>query len=123
VLFLGVAGPAGGLIVGYGAARGLRQSLYRLSVRVQDVAQKLDRDVGSVSVAADGDLAGLDRQLDHILRRVEEVAERLRQQSRELMRAEQLAAVGQLAAGIAHEGRNPLPGIKLLVDAGLRPRN
>jgi signal transduction histidine kinase len=120
---LGLTGPVGGLVLGYGVARGLRRSIYRLSVGVRDMAHHLDRDVASVSVAADGDLGALDRQLQYIVGRVEEVAARLQEQQRELLRAEQLAAVGQLAAGIAHEVRNPLTGIKLLVEAALRPVN
>jgi signal transduction histidine kinase len=120
---LGLAGPVGGLVMGYGVARGLRQSIYRLSVRVQDLAQHLDRDVASVNVVADGDLQHLDRQLGHIVRRVEEVAERLQQHQRELLRAEQLAAVGQLAASVAHEVRNPLTGIKMLVESALQSEN
>jgi signal transduction histidine kinase len=123
MLFLGLAGPVGGLVLGFGVARGLRHSITRLSVRVQDVAQRLDRDVASVSVVADGDMHDLDRQMQHIVRQVEAVTERQRQQERELLRAEQLAAVGQLAASVAHEVRNPLTGIKMLVEAALRPRH
>jgi signal transduction histidine kinase len=123
MLLLGLCGPLGGIAMGYGVARGLSRSIYRLSVRMQDVAQRLDRDVASVSVAADGDIQNLDNQLQYIIRRVEEATENFRQQQRELIRAEQLATVGQLAAGVAHEIRNPLTGVKLLVEAALRPRN
>jgi signal transduction histidine kinase len=121
MLLLGVVGAVGGLVMGYGMARVLRQSIYRLGVRVHDMAQHLDRDVATVSVVADGDFTSLDRQMQHIVGQVEAVAERLQRQQRELLRAEQLAAVGQLAAGVAHEVRNPLTGIKMLVEAAQRP--
>src|SRR5262245_8768866 len=122
MLLVGIAGPLGGLLMGYGVARTLRRSIYRLSVRVQDVAQRLDEKVASVSVAADGDIHALDQQMQHIIEKVEEVAGRLQEQQRELTRAEQLSAMGQLAAGVAHEVRNPLTSIKMLVEAGLRTR-
>ncbi len=123
MLLLGLAGPVSGLIIGFGVARGLSRSIYQLSVRVQDVAQRLDQDVASVSVAADGDLHHLDKHLERIVQRVEEVAQRLHQHQREMIRAEQLSAVGQLAAGVAHEIRNPLTSVKMLVEAAQRPRN
>jgi signal transduction histidine kinase len=123
LLLLGLGGPLGGIVVGYGVARGLSRSIYQLSVRVQNVAQRLDQDVASVRVAADGDIAQMDSQLQHILSRVEEVAQRLQRQQRDMLRAEQLSAVGQLAASVAHEIRNPISGVKLLVEAAQRPRN
>jgi signal transduction histidine kinase len=76
-----------------------------------------------VSVSADGDLTHLDRQLQGVVERVEEVAERVQRQQREMLRAEQLSAVGQLAASVAHEVRNPLTSVKLLVEAAKRPAN
>jgi signal transduction histidine kinase len=120
MLFLGICGPISGLIFGYGIARGLSRSIYRLSVRVQGMAQRLDQDVAAVTIAADGDLQHVDRQLQQVVERVEEVAERAQRQQREMLRAEQLSAVGQLAASVAHEVRNPLTSVKLLVESALR---
>lgn len=123
LVLLGLVGPAGGLLVGFTIARALSRSLYQLSVRVRDMAHRLDQDVASVSIEADGDLTILDRQLQHVVRRVEEVAERQQRHQREMVRAEQLATVGQLAAGVAHEVRNPLTSVKMLVEVALRSEN
>jgi two-component system sensor histidine kinase HydH len=121
MLMLGVAAPLGGLVSGYGIARGLSRSLYKLSVHVQDMAQHLDWEVGAVRLLPEGDFQLLDWQLQKVVDRVAEVTEQLQQQQQEILRAQQLAAVGQLAAGVAHEVRNPLTAIKMLVEAALRP--
>jgi signal transduction histidine kinase len=137
LFFLGIGGPLGGVLCGYGIVRGLNRSIARLRLRVHDVVHRLHApialgppngaasdgliDVASLTVASDGDLNEVDRQLQHVVRRVEDVMERLRRQHWDMLRAEQLAAVGRLAAGVAHEVRNPLTGMKLLVEAALRP--
>ncbi len=118
-----VIGGAGGLIGGFGVAWGLSRSITRLSVRLRDVHAQLDQEVGSLRLTAEGgDLQKIDRQVGAILERVREVVGQLQRQECEALRAEQLAAVGQLAASIAHEVRNPLTSIKLLVGAALSGR-
>jgi signal transduction histidine kinase len=72
-----------------------------------------------------------DDTLERVSVSVSAVVKRLRQTERDALRAEQLAWVGQMAAGIAHEIRNPLMAIKLLVQTAadrpdgpsLRPRD
>ena len=49
--------------------------------------------------------------------------EQMLSQQREMMRAGHLAVAGQLAASVAHEVRNPLATIKVLVEGALRTRN
>ena len=83
----------------------------------------LDRDIAAINIQADGDMQSLDRQLQHVVERVEDVTERFQRQQREMLRAEQLSAVGQLAASVAHEVRNPLTSVKMLVEAALRACN
>jgi signal transduction histidine kinase len=122
LLFLGVLGPVGGLISGFGVAWGLSRSITRLRVRLRDASEHLDQELGSVRLTGSGDLSQLDRQLEHVVNRVREVVARSRAQQQEMLRAEQLAAVGQLAANVAHEVRNPLTSVKLLVGAALRAR-
>ena len=122
LLLAAVLGPVGGLISGFGVAWGLSRSMTRLSVRLRDIHAELDQEVGSVRLAGDTDLAQLDSRFEHVLQRVRDVVARMQEQQQEVLRAEQLAAVGQLAASIAHEVRNPLTSIKLLVSAALRAR-
>jgi signal transduction histidine kinase len=117
LLLLGTCGSAAGLVAGFGIARGVSRSLVQLSVPVRAAAGQLEDVVGPVTFAASWDLHELEGVLRQIAERIGTVVERLRQSEREALRAEQLAAVGQMAAGMAHELRNPLTSMKLLVQA------
>jgi signal transduction histidine kinase len=117
MIILAVIGPLGGLLAGYGIARGLSRTIGQLRVRIQDVHAQLDQDAGAVEIKKPSGPAGLDRQLDRLVIRIREMVALQQQQQREMLRTEQLSAVGQLAASVAHEIRNPLMGMKLLIGA------
>jgi signal transduction histidine kinase len=128
LLLLGVCGPLGGLVVGFCVARAVNRSLVRLSVPIRDAAGKLDEVVGPITVSTRMGLEDLEAVLRRLAGQVGAVVARLQQSQREALRAEQLAAVGQIAAGVAHELRNPLMSMKILVQAagegpGLTPRD
>lgn len=116
----GTVGALAGVFLGYNVARGVRRSIHRLSIRVQDAAGRLNQKLPAVVVSEDGDLHHLGEQMHGLVQEIERVLEELRQREREVLRAEQLAAVGQMAAGVAHELRNPLTTLKMLAQTNRR---
>jgi len=58
----------------------------------------------------------------HDITQLKLAEEHIRQQASELQRAAQLSLIGELAAGLAHEIKNPLAGIQGAVDILIRRR-
>jgi len=113
LLGLGLCGAFGGLLAGWVIASAIRRNIQRTEERLRLTARWLLGAVpdGSTETTAFGD------PIEDVTKSAAAVLSRLKRTEQEALRAEQLALVGQMAAGIAHEVRNPLMAIKLLVQA------
>ena len=128
---LGTCGAVAGLVAGFGIARSISHSIVNLYVPIRAASGRLEEVIGPVDIAPARGIAHLDEILRSMADHVGTVVDRLQQTEHEVLRAEQMSALGQLAAGLAHELRNPLTSLKLLVqaaveagpDAGLRGRD
>ena len=114
---LGVFGAMVAMIAGFSLSRMINHSLFEIRIPIQDVAGKLSEVAGDVLVSTRLDLADIGPMLQRVSAEVTDVVEQLQQRHQEILHADQLASVGQLAAGIAHEIRNPLMSMKLLVQS------
>ena len=117
MVVLWIAGPTIGIVWGLWIARGLRRSISQISINLRDAAGGLEQEIGRVDVRPSDDLPALQRQVEAVSSHIREIVERLQQARRETVLADRLAAVGEMAAGIAHELRNPLTSVKLLIQA------
>ncbi|HWB10804.1 MAG TPA: ATP-binding protein [Pirellulales bacterium] len=114
-----ILGPAVGILLGLWVARGLHHTISEISVTLRGASGDLEQQIGLVEVSS-GELKGLpalQQQVQAVSARIKQVVEELQRARREAVRSERLAAVGELAAGVAHELRNPLTSVKLLIQA------
>ena len=113
-----IVGPAIGILLGLWAARSLNYSLSQISVTLRDASGGLEQEIGRSEVNSsdeEGGLPALQRQVQYVSGRIKQVVEELQWTRRKAVHSERLAVVGELAAGIAHEVRNPLTSVKLLI--------
>jgi two-component system, NtrC family, sensor histidine kinase HydH len=115
MLVLWVVGPAVGIAWGIWVARWFRHSISRISISLKDAAGGLEREVDRFDLLPSDDLPVLGEQVQRVAAQIKKVVDDLQQARRETMLADRLAAVGEMAAGVAHELRNPLTSVKLLM--------
>jgi signal transduction histidine kinase len=116
LMVLGLCGATAGLLAGYGIARSVSRSIEQLGGHVQEIAGRLNGDSEPGEIAR-ADLPELHVAIREIAAKTTAVVQQLQDSRAQAERSEQLAAVGQLAAGLAHELRNPLTSMKLLVQS------
>ncbi|WP_141736191.1 sensor histidine kinase [Oligoflexus tunisiensis] len=119
LMVIAICGAIGGFGAGVLVARRMARSLVELNLPLTLAAGKLSEIVGPIRIATSANLTELKSLLDVIAVEVDRVVMRLQKTQAEIHRSEKLAAIGKLAAGTAHELRNPLMSIKLLIQAAL----
>lgn len=119
LVLIGICGSIGGFGAGVLVARRMARSLVELKLPLTLAAGKLSEIVGPIRIATNVNMTELKNLLDVIAVEVERVVMRLQKAQEDMLRSEKLAAIGQLAAGTAHELRNPLMSIKLLVQSAV----
>ncbi|VTS04967.1 sensor histidine kinase [Tuwongella immobilis] len=117
---LAVIGPSLGIFAGWWLGRGVSRSITRLRIGMHDISAQMDRDIGAIQFRGSTKPTEIEAQLPTILERIRTMVQQLQDHERERVRSEQLAAVGQLAANVAHEIRNPLTSMQLLIGVAIK---
>ncbi len=114
---LGITGSAAGLLAGFAISRGITRSIDELGGSLLTLRSALDQEDSVPIDQAGRELPALHEAVQDLSQRTETVVRQLHHTRKQAQQSEQLATVGKLAAGFAHEIRNPLTSMKLLVQS------
>lgn len=119
VASVSVLGGIAGVLFGYTVARLLTRSIHKLRIQIHDAAGKLSPETPDVLLQENEGFSGLHEALEDLDERIVATIRQLHDRETQMVRSEQLASLGKLAAGVGHELRNPLTSVKMLVQTGL----
>ena len=104
-----------GIAFGWWTANRLKRSVTQIQVSLHDPSLTSPSTLGTVNVRRGDELTSIQHQVQVVVDRLRRTGDELQAARQEVLRAERLAAIGGLAAGVAHELRNPLTSVKLLL--------
>lgn len=109
--------PVVAIIVGLLATGFAARSLRPVRTLIEGVSRIGRGDYeAKLGISGEDEIAVLAREFDAMASALKEREAQLKQKQQELLRAERLAAMGQMSAQVAHEVRNPLSSIGLNVE-------
>jgi signal transduction histidine kinase len=117
VLLLGL--PVG-IWLGWRVARRLESEVSQIAVTLGDTESLGDSRQMEFRITRQSRFEDVQRQAERVVERLRFFAAELQSVREEVIQSERLAAVGELAAGVAHELRNPLTSVKLLLQHASR---
>jgi signal transduction histidine kinase len=104
-----------GIVLGLWMARRVLRPVLILNKGVQRVGEG---EVGvEIPVVGEGEIKELSLSFNKMSRKLKELIDAIKDAQDNLVRTEKLYAIGEFSAGVAHEIRNPLTSIKMLMQA------
>jgi signal transduction histidine kinase len=110
---LGIGGTILGLVLGWLIARIILNPIYKLVLKVRGASGS--ELVEHIKMTPGKELEELDLHINRMISRINKAHDDLEKNRQLLERSTKLAAIGRIAPAIAHEIRNPLAAIKMLI--------
>ncbi|MBN2029693.1 MCP four helix bundle domain-containing protein [bacterium] len=110
---IGIIGVIAGLALGLVLARSILHPITELVLKIKSATGEAV--VEKVDVAEVSEIENLNHFVMDLVEKIKQTNQDLEQSQKMLMRSEHLASLGRMSAGLAHEIRNPLTAIKMLI--------